>query len=275
MFPPVRISREESDLEVSILEGLEKFYLTLSEDQFSEFARITGFRPKRLLDIASRDEPATMSTLLRVAVFLEFSGISIAWGGIPEDFIKLIRLFAVSWKGLEFFIPDRNNRQTFLLYVRGKRGLPEGCSRDLSNRLAVSLLSENFVQMVDPLRKSLEVFQKTFSPSLEKTSSAETVTEEVSLASVLPPATQTQKEPRVFGEEENARARRFKNLVENLQGFADFYLAQGPEDRVHLREIAGQRGIFDCKNALAALCSEDAFSRIHPTSPESKERNSQ
>lgn len=68
--------------------------------------------------------------------------------------------------------------------------------------------------------------------------------------------------PQSKSKADNKRDERFKGLVLNLLDFAQFYAhPEVPEEvRDQLRDVVGQKNIFDLKNLLARLCGAKAFS---------------
>lgn len=262
--------REESDIEQSIFVAL-LLLEHLSDDDLLEFGKVASFQRYRLVKIALKEESVTMSTLLRLAFFLEVVGYEIKWGEVEEESRYLIRLFAASEKPLEYFLDDSIVRDKYIKYVRGRMSLPMTVSQAVHLVLdfhspTLKLKIERIHEDLAPIKAKIELKKKPPPELVAKSESDALVTpmllrgvERVQATASL--ADVSDKEASLGN---IARAERFKGIVENLLEFAKFYTNPDiPEtERDLLRRVASQQKIFDLKCELARLCSAKAYREL-------------
>ncbi len=253
-------ARQETSIETSIFEGLFLLQKALTPDQLLLFAKAVGIHRYRLVKIIEKEETAVMSTLLRIAIFLDFCGIPVPFGVVAKEEVsmELLQLFAVSGKGLEFFVDTATVRESFLLHVRGVRFLPDRHREEL--KLIVDTVPDSVRNMIKKKKDSLFELRGVVERYLQDSLAVQQPEPEtVSVTNTEVP------EKSVTQEEARKRAERFASLVSNLTDFAQFYCdaSTTEEDRRFLREVAGQKSIFDLKNLLARLCSERAYRELN------------
>lgn len=255
--------RHETAIEISIFEGLSLLRQALNSDQMLEFSKIGGFLRYRLLKIIDKEETSTMSTLLKLAVFLDFLDIHTLFKNLDERSRLLLTLYAVSGKGIEFFFDNAALRDRFTLYVRGTIKFQDKVrdAVDLAIDTCPKKLHDEILQVQEkllPLKEAVGLYVAKHAYQKPPQSLLQVV--ESSTESVA-----SQKKAEVVdGEGVVKVAKRFGVSLADMHDFVRHFLSDdiGPEGRNRLREIVGQEKIFALKNDLARLCSETAFKSI-------------
>jgi hypothetical protein len=233
-----------------VVAGLQHIKATFSEEELRFFLSASNQRWQRLEGITKSGEGASSPTLLKVAVFLEFSGISTCIKNFPPRVLEFIRMYAVSGKELMYFMPVNKNRDYFLMFVRNGVNLSPMAESDIAEAL---LFHQPFQQKVLEVK---EAFDHVFKNATRIDVSVISATAE--------PVTAVTKEVPVVQDQEEAfiaQAIRFGNEVHNLTDHAQHYLSDNvsDKDRQKLRDLVGQKHIYNLKNLLFRLCGETAF----------------
>lgn len=230
-------NRIESPFEASVHSALSALCTVLSDDQLLVLAKELGIQRYQIKAIADRTMPVTTTTLIRIAVYLNFLGRPTGL----EKCDKLVREFAVIFATgrdqIADLLPNTTNRDALLKYVRGQRALPNQAYTDIagvvSNKAAELTVANT---TAEKLRESIG----GISPS--------------ALDLPLPRA-----EMQHLVHELSSESFRV-HMLELLSLAKAFTQPEIPEDvRDALRNAVGQRNIFDLKNLLVRLCGSTAF----------------
>lgn len=233
-----------------VVAGLQHIKAKFSDEEMELFLSASNQRWSRLEGITKSRVGASSPTLLKLAVFLEFSGISTSLKYFPPRVLEFIQMYAVSGKDLLYFMPNNKNRDYFLRFVRGEANLSRKAETDIEEALTFH---------VDHQTKVLEM-KESFGFIFKKTTQID-----------VPDTSTTKESKTVGGEVESiqdhkedafiAQAIRFENEVDNLTNHAEYYLSDRVSDsgRDKLRDLVGQKKIYVLKNLLFRLCGETAF----------------
>lgn len=273
----MRPKREETEIEVSIYEGLTVLQEALSPEQLSVFSKAANIHRIRLVKAISREEGVTMSTLLKFAVFMQFLGIATLFERLDERSKLLITLYAVSGKGIEFFFENPNLRDAFVSYARGKRNFQAKVQEAVE--LAIETCPETLHAKITETKESLKPLRQAVCSYIATHQNLQelnrlpqvksTVIKVVPVSDTVVKQGNVEKDTAVdvatmLSGDLTKIASRFGSKLDDMRDFVAYLLSPtvGPEGRRLVRNVVGQSNIFDLKNGLARLCSEEAFRSI-------------